>query len=160
MDKEILETVLSEVLEEMRQFNTQLVEYNQGNKANKFEISQFAQKLDTQPVKTSPGDTSKIENLIDHKLEQFADKLDCLPKKHSFQILLFPEHGITEYYKVVFGRIFFWLVMLCIAKYAYLLGDKWITEHYQNRKYQNAWERLYENQDKKGRKTMQHLLDQ
>ena len=91
---------------------------------------------------------------------QFAGKLDGLPKKHSFRILLFPEHGTLEYYKLVFGRIIFWLVMLCVAKFAFLLGDKWITEHHQNRKYQNAWETLYNNVDKKGQKRMQRIMDQ
>ncbi len=160
MDHEIIETVLTEILEEIRLSNKLLWEYNQALQSNALELSRVANQPMAQPIKTPSIDTGKLERIIDNKLEQFSSKLDGLPRKHSFRILLFPEHSTREYYKIVFGRIIFWLVMLCIAKFAFVLGDKWITEHYKNRKYQNAWETLYNSVDKRSQKKMQRIMDQ
>ena len=160
MDHEIIETVLTEILEEIRLSNKLLGEYNQALQTNAFELSRVTNQPAAQPIKIPSIDTSKLERIIDNKLGQFSVKLDGLPRIHSFRILLFPEHGTREYYKIVFGRIIFWLVMLCIAKFAFVLGDKWITEHYQNRKYQNAWEQLYNSVDKRSQKKMQRIIDQ
>ena len=82
------------------------------------------------------------------------------PVKRGFRILLFPEHGTLNYYKVVFGRIFFWLVILCIAKYAYLLGDKWLSKRAEMNKYQRAWETYYLQQNGKHQKEMDRILDE
>lgn len=160
MDPEIIETVLTEILEEIRLSNKLLREYNQALQINTLELSRVANQPITQPPKTPSIDTAKLERIIDNKLEQFSGKLDDLPRKHSLRILLFPEHGTREYYKIVFGRIICWLVILCIAKFAFVLGDKWITEHYQNHKYQKAWEKLYNSVDKRSQKKMQRIMDQ
>lgn len=160
MDPEIIETVLTEILEEIRQSNKLLWEYNQDLQSNALELSRIANQPTAQTIKTPSIDTGQLERIIDNKLEQFSGKLDGLPRKHSFRILLFPELGTREYYKIVFGRIIFWLVILCIAKFAFVLGDKWITEHYQNRKYQNAWEKLYNSVDKRSQKKMQRIMNQ
>ncbi len=129
MDKEIIETVLLEVSEEVQHSNTLIKECNQAIIENTKQVTNLFNKLDKSQVKVPAIDMGKIEILIDQKFEKFSSQLDSFPKKHSFRILLFPEHGTTSHCKVVFGRIFFWLVILCIAKYAYLLGGKWITEH-------------------------------
>ncbi len=96
------------------------------------------------------------------KMEEVATRVASQgrPVKREFRILLFPEHGTTNYYKIVFGRIFFWLVMLCVAKYAYLLGDKWLTAEYENQKYQKAWETLYKHQTKANQKMMQKVFNE
>lgn len=152
MENEIIETVLTEVLEEQKQFyqlaqkNGQLLE----------EQVQILQRMEDKFARQS----EELKTFIRMKMEAFSAQVDshAKPVKREFRILLFPEHGTTEYYKVVFGRILFWLVMLFIAKYAYLLGDKWITKEYENNKYQKAWETLYEHQSKANQKIMQKYL--
>lgn len=154
MENEIIETVLTEVLEEQKQFyqlaqkNGQLLE----------EQVQILQRMEDKFARQS----EELKTFIRTKMEAFSAQLDshAKPVKREFRILLFPEHGITEYYKVVFGRILFWLVMLFIAKYAYLLGDKWITKEYENNKYQKAWESLYKHQSKANQKIMQKVWDE
>jgi hypothetical protein len=37
------------------------------------------------------------------------------PVRRGFRILLFPEYDTKEYYRIVFGRIISWLVLLVIA---------------------------------------------
>lgn len=69
-----------------------------------------------------------------------------------------PEQNTTNYYKIVFGRIIFWLVILYIAKYVYLLGDKWLTGYNDKTRYQQAWETLYQQQPKRNQKMMQNIL--
>ncbi|MBL7761560.1 MAG: hypothetical protein JNK08_12755 [Sediminibacterium sp.] len=152
MENEIIETVLTEVLEEQKQSN-QLAEKNgQFLEEQVLILQRMEEKLARQ--------NEELKTFLMQKMEAFSAQVEshAKPVKREFRILLFPEHGITEYYKVVFGRILFWLVMLFIAKYAYLLGDKWITQEYANNKYQKAWETLYEQQSKANQKIMQKYL--
>lgn len=152
MENEIIETVLTEVLEEQKHSN-QLAQKN----------SQFLEEqvlILQRMEEKSARQNEELKTFLMQKMEAFSAQVEshAKPIKREFRILLFPEHGITEYYKVVFGRILFWLVMLFIAKYAYLLGDKWITQEYENNKYQKAWETLYEQQSKANQKIMQKYL--
>lgn len=152
MENEIIETVLTEVLEEQKQSN-QLAEKNgQFLEEQVLILQRMEEKLARQ--------NEELKTFLMQKMEAFSAQVEshAKPVKREFRIMLFPEHGITEYYKVVFGRILFWLVMLFIAKYAYLLGDKWITQEYENSKYQKAWETLYEQQSKANQKIMQKYL--
>ncbi|MCA6439779.1 MAG: hypothetical protein IM598_07515 [Chitinophagaceae bacterium] len=152
MENEIIETVLTEVLEEQKQSN-QLAQKNvQFLEEQVLILKRMEEK--------SARQNEELKTFLLQKMEAFSAQVEshAKPVRREFRILLFPEHGTTEYYKVVFGRILFWLVMLCIAKFAYLLGDKWITQEYENNKYQKAWETLYEQQSKANQKMMQKYL--
>lgn len=152
MENEIIETVLTEVLEEQKQSN-QLAQKN-GHFLEEQVL--ILKRMEEKAIRQN----EELKTFLMQKMEAFSAQVDshAKPVKREFRILLFPEHGITEYYKVVFGRILFWLVMLFTAKYAYLLGDKWITQEYENNKYQKAWETLYEQQSKANQKIMQKYL--
>lgn len=153
MENEIIETVLTEVLEEQKQ-SSFLAEKN----------GQYLQEqvaiLKRMEERTS-RQNEEIKTFVMAKMETFSTQVSSHAQlvKREFRILLFPEYGTTNYYKIVFGRIFFWLVMLCIAKYAYLLGDKWLTKEYENNKYQKAWETLYKHQNKANQKLMQKVFN-
>lgn len=147
MEKEIIETVLLEVLEEQKQTN-QLIEQN-----NKL-VQSVKEELKQQKETFSVSILSRLTTLK----EELSNPLQ--PVKREFRILLFPEHGTLNHYKVVFGRIFFWLVILCIAKYAYLLGDKWISKRAEMNKYQRAWETYYLQQNKNRQKAMEQILNE
>lgn len=152
MENEIIETVLTEVLEEQKQ-SSQLAQKNGQFLEEQVLILQRMEEK-------SARQNEELKMFLMQKMEVFSAQVEshAKPVKREFRILLFPEHGTTEYYKVVFGRILFWLVMLFIAKYAYLLGDKWIAQEYENNKYQKAWETLYEQQSKANQKIMQKYL--
>ena len=151
MENEIIETVLTEILEEQKQANL-LSQKNAQFLADQVLILK-------QVEEKSALQNEELKNLFITKTEALYSQLEshAKPVKREFRILLFPEHGTTEYYKVVFGRIQFWLVILCIAKYAYLLGDKWLTAEYENNKYQKAWETLFKHQSKANQKIMQKV---
>lgn len=152
MEKEIIETVLTEILDEQRQ-NNQLLEQN----GKLLQVQQQILKaLENKLLQQQEILQQKMLTSVDAFTKQLSNPTQ--PIKREFRILLFPEYGTINYYKVVFGRIFFWLVMLCIAKYAYLLGDKWLTERLENNKYQRAWETYYQQQNKTGQKNMQKIL--
>jgi hypothetical protein len=72
--------------------------------------------------------TQFIERIIMSGMERINATIDQKPApvKREFLIRLFPEHNTKEYYRIVFGRIIFWLVFLVIAKYLYLLANEWI----------------------------------
>jgi Fe2+ transport system protein B len=147
MEKEIIETVLIEVLEEQKQTN-QLIEQNIKL------VQSVKEELKQQKETFSVSILSRLNTLK----EELSNPLQ--PVKREFRILLFPEHGTINYYKVVFGRIFFWLVILCIAKYAYLLGDKWISKRAEMYNYQRAWETYYLQQNKNRQKAMEQILNE
>lgn len=153
MENEIIETVLFEVLEEQKQSN-QLAQKNGQFLEEQVLILQRVEEKSTRQ-------NEELKTVLMQKMEAFSAQVEshARPVKREFRILLFPEHGTTEYYKVVFGRMLFWLVILCIAKYAYLLGDKWLTAEYENNKYQKAWETLYKHQSKANQKIMKKVWD-
>lgn len=151
MENEIIETVLTEILEEQKQGNLLSQKNAQFVADQVLILKQVEEKSAMQNEELKIFFITKMEALSSQLLSH------AKPDKREFRILLFPEHGTTEYYKVVFGRILFWLVILCIAKYAYLLGDKWLTAEYENNKYQKAWETLFKHQSKANQKIMQKV---
>lgn len=46
---------------------------------------------------------------------------------HKRQILLFPEYNPGQYYKLVFGKILFWMFMFLPTYYLFTLGKQYIT---------------------------------
>ncbi len=153
MENEIIETVLTEVLDEQKQSNLLAGKNGQFLAEQVLILKRMEEK--------SAMQNEELKNFIISKMEGFSSLVEshARPVKREFRILLFPEHGTTNYYKIVFGRIFFWLMMLCIVKYAYLLGDKWLTAEYENQKYQKAWETLYKHQSKANQKLMQKVFN-
>jgi len=153
MENDIIETVLTEVLEEQKQSNLL------AQKSGQFVEEQvlILKRLEENSVRQN----EELKNFLITKMEAFSSQVasQARPVKREFRILLFPEQGTTNYYKIVFGRIIFWLVMLCFAKYAYLLGNKWLTAEYENQKYQKAWENLYKHQTKANQKLMQKVFN-
>jgi len=153
MENEIIETVLTEVLEEQKQ------SYLLAEKNGQFLTEQVVilKRMEEKSIRQN----EELKTCLFSKMEEMATHVasHARPVKREFRILLFPEHGTTNYYKIVFGRIFFWLVMLCVAKYLYLLGDKWLTAEYENHKYQKAWETLYKHQTKPSQKIMQKVFN-
>ena len=106
-------------------------------------------------------DIQPFEQIMSEGINNIRAMIYKRPEKTSreFRILLFPEHNTKEYYRVVFGRIIFWLVILVISKYAYLLGSDLINRKSESLKYKKAWENLYQIQSKANQKNMQMIID-
>lgn len=154
MEKEIIETVLTEILEEQKQANI-LAE----NIKNLLENQVAAlTKMEQKFLRQNEESRQVILDKIGYVSAQIMGQ--SKPVKREFRILLFPEQNATNYYKIVFGRIFFWLVILCIAKFAFLLGDKWLNTLGEELRYKRAWESYYRHQGKSGQKAMQKVINQ
>ena len=161
METEIIETVLTEILAELKQSNL----INKGNNLaiieNKNRLISIEKKLESKDSTTPLVNTQPLEQIISTSMNNISALIDRKQEKgkREFRILFFPEHNTKEYYRVVFGRIIFWLVILVIAKYSYILGSEWINKDYENQKFKKAWKNLYEQQDKANKKMMQKLID-
>ncbi len=131
MEKEIIETVLSEVLEELKQLKKLNTENVNANIENGNRLMAIEKKLGNNKATETYINTQPIERIIFSAIEKINATINQrhLPVKREFRILLFPEYNTKEYYRIVFGRIIFWLVLLVISKYLYLLAFEWITRH-------------------------------
>jgi uncharacterized membrane protein len=159
MEKEIIETVLTEIYGELKQSNELLKENFKLATENNNRLIVIEKKLENKDVK-APIDMQQIEQIVSRGVDNIADIIDRTTKKRrpEFRFLFFPEHNTKEYYKIVYGRIIFWLVILVIAKYLYLLGSQWISKSYNDQKYKKAWENLYHQQGKPNQKIMQRIF--
>ena len=131
MEKEIIETVLTEILEELKQLKTLTTNNTNATLDNANRLRVITDKLESnQAIKLEIG-TQSVEKITLSGLEKMNSTINqkLTPVKREFRILLFPEYNTKEYYRIVFGRIIFWLVMLVVAKYLYLLGSAWIAVH-------------------------------
>ena len=131
MEREIIETVLTDILEELKQLKTLATNNTNATLDNANRLKVITDKLESkQPIKPDIN-TQSIEQIILSGLARINSTMNQKPApvKREFRILLFPEYNTSEYYRIVFGRIIFWLVMLVIAKYLYLLGSAWIAGH-------------------------------
>ena len=131
MENEIIETVLTEILEELKQLKTLTTNNTKATLDNANRLMIITDKLESKQVLKPDINTRSIEQIILSGLEKINSTINQKPApvKREFRILLFPEYNTKEYYRTVFGRIIFWLVVLVIAKYLYLLGSAWIAGH-------------------------------
>jgi hypothetical protein len=160
MEKEILETVLTEIYGELQQTNELIKENTVLETENKNRLIVIEKRLESKDVKPLI-DIRPIEQIVSRGVDNIAAIINQTTKKRppEFRILFFPEYNTKEFYKVVYGRIIFWLVMLVIAKYLYLLGSEWISKNYSDEKYKKAWENFYQQQGKANQKIMQRIID-
>lgn len=161
MDSEIIETVLTEILGELKQSNLLNKENNMALAENKNMLISIENKLKSNDLIKPVVDTRPLEKIIYRGIHNIGGMINKPPEKPSreFRILLFPEHNTKEYYQIVFGRVIFWLVVLVIAKYFYLLGSEWISKSSENHEYKKAWNNLYHKQPKSNQKMMQKIID-
>ncbi len=157
---EILGPVIREMNEELKQTDVLQREYNQALIELTRQLDAFGEKLDNIEAVSQPVDTTPIQAVLDQRLAEFGVILAGLPKKHSFRILLYPDYNREQYHKLVWGRLMAWLVLLVFIAGLYRFGINWLEGAYVEPKYKNAWEQIYNDQDKKHQNRMDQLLDQ
>jgi hypothetical protein len=157
MDNQIIETVLKEILDEQAQTN-QLNRENthalieQGNRLKAIEKSLYNKQL-------APAlpDNKKVENIFETGIKKITEIIADQPRQviHQKRILLFPEYNTNEYYKIVFGRVLGWLVLLIIATYLFVLGKGFIAAYQENDMYRQGYEQLLKEKQESDRKVKQ-----
>ena len=151
MDKDIMETVLTEILEEQKKSNLLISKNTQVLVEHDKRLSAIDNKLDNKLLAPVPTDTKQVERLIAEGVNKTTSIVADQPKQviHQTRILLFPEHDARGYYKIVFGRILGWFVLVLIATYLFMLGKEFIAAYQEKDYYRQAYEQLLkENQEK------------
>ncbi len=133
MANEMIEAALASVLEEMersrkvqdeqRAAQGKLLEMMKGIEARLSERQQAAQ----QPIDVIP-----LESAITKAIAKLQKSIEAQPKtiKKEHRILLFPEHSTREYYRLVFGKLFFWLIIILLSTYLFVLGKQTVQSWY------------------------------
>jgi hypothetical protein len=131
MEKEILEIVLSELLEETKKTNVLIEEQNKEIQELKTAFSDFNRKLTEIKVSAPPLDTVPLTKIVTDGINSIQKIVAAQPKDvlHEKRILFFPEWNQKEYYKIIFGRILFWLLWLIVATYCYFLCRDYLAWH-------------------------------
>ena len=144
MDKDIMETVLTEILEEQKKSNLLASENIQVLVEHDKRLIAIDNKLDNKLLDPVPTDAKQVERLIAEGVNKITSIVADQPKQviHQTRILLFPEHDAHGYYKIVFGRILGWLVLVLIATYLFMLGKEFIAAYQEKDYYRQAYEQL------------------
>ncbi|MDB5025345.1 MAG: hypothetical protein JWP78_3100 [Mucilaginibacter sp.] len=108
--------------------------------------------------------TDEKLDLVIHCLNGLNDELARRPQaiNRSYRILLFPESGLRDYYKIVFGRLLPWGILLIALTYLFLLGQKALaprSEEAREGRYTRSWIYLDRHAGKKMHKAMQEALE-
>jgi len=123
----------------------------------KLEVAALKDMLQNIQVKSAPPNTAAFEATASGCYQKMVKALDTFPKKHYFRILFFPEHDTLGYLKKLWRSVFLLLFLMVLLKCFYSLGNKWLDNQAESR-YRNAWETLYNSQDKTNKKMMDDLL--
>ena len=132
MEKEILETVLLELLEETKKVNVLIEEQNKEIRELKTAFSDFNRKLTEIKFSAPSLDTLPLTKIVADGINSIQKIVAAQPKEvvHEKRVLFFPEWNQKEYYKIIFGRILFWILWLIVATYCYFLVRDYLGRHY------------------------------
>jgi hypothetical protein len=162
-EKDTLQLVLEEYTQEQagntKAVNDLITAVN--NLSGKFK--ELEEKVDKPKAIIVSADTRPIQEIMkkgitDMKLT-VGTKLQPVVKK--FQILLFPEQDAKLFYKIVFGRWFLFLVLMLLIINLYNFSVHWSDnqkevkrEELENDRTIKAWNYLYQQEEKAGRRLM------
>ncbi|MEP7232108.1 MAG: hypothetical protein ABI691_17735 [Ginsengibacter sp.] len=127
MEPEIIETVLKEILEEIKIIHQENAEKEKFTGELKEKIQSLEKALYAQ-AKPPEINLLPVQLQLDSGIKNIEKIVQEQPKNitRKIQILLFPERGAREYYRIIFGRLFFWLLMFLFATYMFSLGKQFI----------------------------------
>lgn len=127
MEPEIIETVLKEILEEIKIIHQENAGKEKSTGELKDKIHSLEKILYTQG-KPSEINLSHVQLQLDSGIKNIVKIVREQPKSitRKIQILFFPETGAKEYYRLVFGRLLFWMMMILLATYMFSLGKQFI----------------------------------
>ncbi len=128
MEQEIIETVLKEILDEIKLIHYENLSNQKCAKELKNKIQNLEEKLLLIKIQSPEESLIPFEMKLDFTAKKIERIINEQPKNvvRKIQILLFPETGAREYYRLVFGRLFFWLMMFLLATYLFSLGRQFV----------------------------------
>ena len=148
MEKEKLEIVLEEVLEELRTVKDTVLEQKQQTWQLQEKINDFEKKLNESKPVVPLVNTRSIQSGIETGISKIRQIVAQQPKSVIYErrFLLFPEHNAREYYRIIF-RLIMWLTVVCIGVYLFSLG-KIALENYKEIRLRQFESKTYKNENK------------
>ena len=112
-ERETLEIVLKEILEEQQNANKINLDKSAVIAELIIKVNSFNEKLENLKITAPPVSTKPFEEIVKKGITDMQFIAVHQPKNiiRKFQILLFPEQDARLFYKVVFGR---WLLLLAV----------------------------------------------
>jgi hypothetical protein len=164
MEKEKLEIVLEDILDELKTVNNLMHEQKQQTSQMQQRFFAFEEKINQLNEVTTPVvETKFIQDSINaavNKMQLTVSELSR-PVIRQWRFLLFPEHNAKEYYSVIF-RLIMWMTFVCMGVYLFALGKQSLESakevklmQLENDQYKHAWEYMYDHESKKGKKKME-----
>jgi len=167
MDLDILETVLKDILEDLKVNNEIVQELTTRTGSLEDKILAFEKMLEKSKIVAPPADTKTLQDIAQNYFREFCRIVEAQPKNvvNESRFMLFPETNTDRYYKIVFGRLIPWSYGMVAALLLISLGKQYIRSRVEERErryyyevYTRAWKLLEDTTDKKGRKKMEEVL--
>lgn len=151
-ERETLEIVLKEILEEQQQSDKISLDQVAAIGELMIKVNSFNEKLENLKIIAPPVSTKSFEEILKKVIADMQLTADSQPKvvTRKFQILLFPEQDAKLFYKIVFGRWLLWLTIMLFITNLYKFSINW-SDNQKEIKLQNleidrikkAWNYLY-----------------
>ncbi|MGN6213655.1 hypothetical protein [Parafilimonas sp.] len=167
MEKEKIEFVLEDMLDELKMINNSVQEQKQQITQLYQKVSAFeekanqANKAETPTVNIKPVEVAitTASNEIKQLIQQ-----QSRPVIRQWRFLLFPEHNAREYYTVIF-RLIMWMTLACMVVVLFSLGKQALENakevklmQLEHDQFKNAWEYIFKKEDKQGKKKMDDVM--
>ena len=132
MNTEVIEPVLQEMLEEIKQLTE---EAKSGKKKSEDAIEllkNFDNKISDIKVNAPEVNLSSINKCIENGIFKITNAIEAQPKiiRREFHFHFFPKLNINEYYQT-YSRLVFWLTLFLLAGGLVDIGVKWIEGYNQ-----------------------------
>ncbi len=158
----MVETALASALEELERVK-KMEEEQKALLRKLMEKMEAMEKRFTEhkPAPVQPLNTAPLVAAIVKGITRLQQTIEAQPKTvtKEYRVLLFPEYGAQEYYRIVFGRVIFWMVIVLAATYLFVLGkqaiEKWSVinkEQIELNNNNNAWQQPYKTAEKKSKR--------
>ncbi len=163
MEQEVMQSVVLEILQELREVKQLQCKTAKALFEMKDEVGGFKQKLANVKLISPAINIQPITAAIDNSFHKVKTTIEAQPKSiiREFRVLLFPECNAAEYYKIVFGRLLFWMMVFLSVTYLFVLSKGFIEGYISVRQrevetfqYRKAWNYLYHNSKKAVRQKM------
>jgi hypothetical protein len=120
----MFEIAFNNMAEELKEVRQQQAETNKALSVLGEKMESFGQRLSNLKVITPPINTVRIAHTIEEGIMKIKNTIEEQPKSiiRQFKILLFPQHNAGEYYRLVFGRILFWVFVFLTVTYLFVLA--------------------------------------
>lgn len=130
-------------------------------------IGNFEKKYSNIHIDAPKPDLSEMIVVMDKGFENVKAAVAARPHiQRKFQVNLFPEYHSKEYFKLIYGRLLFWLYVAVLSILGYNLAKDALNAYRANQynkegnAHIQAWDKFYKAAGKKTKASMSELLQQ